>query len=236
MGLAKDGEGRRRQKAAVWVCSSAHQGLGSAPGVWHELGAGSVHLPTFRFICESQGFCGWVFKGHCSPWAGCCSNHILMLTRSMKKLGFSCVRRYWNCCLILPGMGPTKSAKLEISCIKENWAITPSAPSVQTPFPVTDLQSWGPVNLSVWKSSCISMRWSTRGSTSCSPQKGAETSPQSLQLPSAQLHTRGSRFQGTSAVERSRATWREQILAISFRPDFILSFLVKKKDICSLSA
>lgn len=70
---------------------------------------------------------------------------------AIKNLGFGCVRRYWNCCLILLGMAPTKSAKLdsaEIPCIRGNQAITPSSPSVQTPFPVTDLQSWGPVDLS----------------------------------------------------------------------------------------
>lgn len=151
-----------------------------------------------------------------------------------EKLGFGCVRRYWNCCLILLGMAPTKSAKLdatEIPCVKGNWAITSSSSSVQTPFSAPDLQSWGPVNLSNLSLKIVlylQERIHT-GSTSCSsPQKGAGTSSQSLQLPSAQFHTRGSRFQGTSAVERSWATWREQILAISFRPDFILSFLVKK--------
>lgn len=42
----------------------------------------------FSDLFESQGFCGWVLKGHFSPRAECCSNHILMLTGSMKKLGF----------------------------------------------------------------------------------------------------------------------------------------------------
>lgn len=110
-----------------------------------------MHLPILRFICESQGFSGWVFKGHSSPWTGCCTNHILMLTGSTKKLGFGCVRRCWNCCLTLLGMAPTKSAKLdstEIPCINGNGTITSSSPSVHTPFPATDLQSWGPVNLS----------------------------------------------------------------------------------------
>lgn len=42
----------------------------------------------FSDLSESQGFCGWALKGHFSPWAECCSNRILMLTGSTKKLGF----------------------------------------------------------------------------------------------------------------------------------------------------